>query len=240
MHISRYFLLPLSIAFIFASFCLTAQEKTAKVIPKVLVIGDSVYNQALEATKELKEEAAVTFAKWPAEVMPNSTNAIEQIDLLLGLKDAKGIDIPKDKIPTWNIIFINVGLGDLIYHAPGLKSHRSMSYDAGGVVTTTVTDYEKNLDKLIPLIRQKAPQAKLVWLSTTPILQSNYKWFKPGSEVEYNQAAKRVMNKNKVLINDMHAQLIQTLPANVKPDPFGFKSKELTPILVKNIRQELK
>lgn len=210
--------------------------------PGVLIIGDDVYQQlAMGAVSELKHRARVHIAKWPARVLPSSTNALEQIDLLLGLKDAAGNDVPEAKRPTWDLIHLNVGLGDLIHRVPNLKSHRSLPYDLGGVITTDAAQYEKQLETLIQLIRIKVPTAKIIWASTTPIRSSNAKFFKLGSEVEYNQIAARVMKKHGVRINDMHAYVLGVIDMS-RPngqDPFHFDGKAIHPPIVETIADEL-
>lgn len=231
-------LLVVMLAFLASPASAQSQQKK---LPAVLVIGDMVYQLAQGVKQELKDHATVSLAAWPAHLLPNSTNAIEQIDLLLGLKDAAGNDVPQAKQPTWDLVHLNVGLGDLIYRVPNLQSHRSLPYDLGGVITTDAAQYEKNLDALIQLIRKKAPKAKIIWASTTPIRSSNAKFFKPGSEVEYNQIAARVMKKHHVPINDMHAYALGVMnwdkPAN--QDPFHFDGKPMHPPLVDVIAREL-
>ena len=56
-----------------------------KPLPRVLVIGDSVYSQhARHLPKDLKGRATVVFANWPKGVVPNSTHALKHLDQLLG------------------------------------------------------------------------------------------------------------------------------------------------------------
>lgn len=235
----RYWTHPMMVFFLaIAAF---AQDQPQKTLPAVLIIGDEVYLQAQDVRKELKDQASVTFAKWPESVLRSSTNAIEQIDLLLGLKDANGLDVPQNKRTDWNLVHLNVGLGDLIYRVPGLKSHRSLPHDLGGVITTLPEQYEKNLDTLIQLIKTKAPKAKIIWANTTPILISSNNWFRPGSEIEYNQIAERVMKKYGVPINDMHAYALSVMKKEKfeGPHPFYFDRKPLHPPVVENILKEL-
>lgn len=219
----------------------SAQGQPKKTLPAILVIGDAVYQQAPGVKTELNGQATVTIAAWPAHVLPSSTNAIEHVDLLLGLKDAAGNDVPALKRTVWDLIHLNVGLGDLIYRVPNLKSHRSLPYDLGGAITTTTEQYEKNLDTLIPLIKKRAPKAKIVWANTTPIRSSRENWFRPGSEVEYNEVAQRVMKKHAVRINDMHAYALGVLERG-KPngqDPFFFDGKPIHAPIVDIIAREL-
>ena len=219
-----------------------AKEQPQKTLFAVLIIGDEVYQPiAKVAASELKDHANVLIAKWPAQVLPSSASAIEQIDLLLGLKDATGNHVPEVKRPAWNLIHLNVGLCDLTYRVPNLKSHRSLPYDLGGVITTDAAQYENNLDILIQLIRKKAPKAKIIWASTTPIRSSNAKFFKPGSEVDYNQIAARVMKKHGVPTSDMHAyaKSIMAMEKPANQDPFFFDGKPIHPPIVETIAREL-
>lgn len=213
-------------------------------LPNVLIIGDSVYQQhARGVLTELKSQANVQFANWPKLVLPNSANAVEDIDLLLGLKDAAGNDVPADKRPNWDLIHFNVGLGDLIYCVPNIKSHRILSFDYGGVIRTDAKQYEQNLETLVRLLRQKAPDAKIVWASTTPIRHSRENVFKKGTEIEYNQIAERVMKKHGVPINDMYSYVISFMdmdkPAGHGVDPFFFDRKPIHEPIHKYIIQEL-
>ena len=220
-----------------------AQENKAA-LANVLIIGDSVYHQHARSTiSELKEQAKVQFANWPKGVLPSSTNAIEHLDLLLGLRDAAGKEVPEDKRPNWDLIHFNVGLGDLIYCMPNLKSHRVQAYNAGGVIRTDAKQYEKNLETLVRLLRQKAPRAKLVWANTTPIRHSRENVFKLGTEVEYNRIAEQVMTAHDVPINDMYSYALSIMnmdkPAGHGVDPFHFDSKPIHPPIVNIIAREL-
>jgi len=213
-------------------------------LPNVLIIGDSVYQQhARGVLTELKSQANVQFANWPKFVLPNSTNAVEDIDRLLGLKDAAGNDVPADKRPNWDLIHFNVGLGDLVYCVPNIKSHRILSFDYGGVIRTDAKQYEQNLETLVRLLKQKAPSAKTVWASTTPIRHSRENVFKKGTEIEYNQIAERVMKKHGVPINDMYNYVISFMdmdkPAGHGVDPFFFDRKPIHEPIQKYIMQEL-
>mgnify|MGYP002622782977 CR=1 FL=1 len=230
--------LALLLALAGGSVC-AQQDKPA--LPHVLIIGDAIYRQhARGVLTELKEQANIQFANWPKAVLPNSTNAIEHIDLLLGLKDAAGNDVPEDKRPTWDLIHFNVGLGDLIYCVPHLQSHRVLPYTAGGVIRTDTRQYEQNLETLVRLLRQKAPTAKIVWASTTPIRHSRENVFKLGTEIEYNQIAARVMSKHGVPINDLYTYAKSLIdmdkPASHGVDPFFFDRKPLHPPIVEVVR----
>jgi len=228
---------------VLVSGSLSAQQDPLR-LPNVLIIGDSVYQQhARGVLTELKSQANVQFASWPKFVLPNSANAIEDVDLLLGMKDAKGNDVPADKRPDWDLIHFNVGLGDLVYCVPNIKSHRILSFESGGVIRTDAKQYEQNLETLVRLFRQKAPGAKIIWASTTPIRHSRENVFRKGTEIEYNQIAARVMKKHDVPINDMYGYVRSFMdmdkPAGHGVDPFFFDRKPIHEPIRKHIVQEL-
>lgn len=213
-------------------------------LPRVLILGDSVYAQHTRgAADELRGQSIVHIAPWPKAVLPSSTNLIEHLDLLLGIKNAAGKDVPEDKRPRWDLIHFNVGLADLIYCVPEIKSHRVLPFTAGGVLRTDAKQYEKNLHTLVRLIKQKAPKAKIVWASTTPIRHSRENVFKKGDEIMYNQIAEHVMKKHGIPINDMYGYVLSFMdmdkPAGHGFDPFYFDKRPLHPPIVDVIIREL-
>lgn len=199
-------------------------------LPRVLVIGDSVYSQnARSLGADLKGKASVVFATWPTDSVANSSTAIEYLDLLLGRMDRNGKPLPKDQWPTWDLIHVNVGLGDLIYCVPDIESFRVLPIHAGGVVATEPKQYEKNLDELMGKL--KATGAKVIWASTTPIRHSRSNVFEMGSEVTYNAIAAKVMAKHGVATNDMYHFVKHLInmdkPAGHGADPFNFDKKPI-------------
>lgn len=228
-------------------FCLlatlSAYGQDKEQLPRVLIIGDSVYQHARSAVTELKEQAQVSFANWPRETVANSTNAVMYIDQLLGRFDQWGNPVPEEKWPSWDLIHVNVGLGDLVHRAPNMKSFRVMPIQAGGVIATKPDQYEKNLEELIKQIKAKAPGAKIIWANTTPIRSSTANLFKLGTEVEYNRIAERVMKRHDAAINDMYAYARSIMnmdkPAGHGADPFNFDKKPIHPPVVEAIRKGL-
>ena len=176
-------------------------------VPRVLVLGDSLYHPlSQQAAKSLQGKAEIVYPNDP-EVF-NTTTALAKIDGLLG--DGK-----------WDLIHFNYGLGDLVHRAPGMNSFRAMSQRAGGIPATDPAQYAKNLDELAK--RLKATGAKIVWASTTPIEGDENGLYKPGSETEYNAIAAKVMAANRIPVSDMHAAVLAIL-GDAKPtnNPFTF------------------
>lgn len=182
---------------------LSVNAIAAEELPRVLFLGDRIHGQMVEAAaRELKGRVRVEF---PPVDAPDSGTALSQFDELLG----------KTK---WDLIYFNFGFGDLLYKDPRSKEIRALSKAAGGVRVTSAEQYEKNLDELVK--RLKATGAKLVWATTTPMVdvKNMSALFDAGSEIQYNQMASGVMKKHDVPVNDMHAFVMQ----HVKPDGHPF------------------
>ena len=79
-----------------------------------------------------------------------------------------------------------------------------------GTLTTTLEQYEKNLDELVS--RLKKTDAKLIWANTTVVPEKEAGRVR-GDDVKYNEAAARIMNKHAITTNDLHS-LTKTFPAD--------------------------
>lgn len=219
-----------------------AQQDDANALPRVLIIGDAMYNQTVrEVGNELKGKATVVYASGPSNTVLNSRMALEHLDLLLGRVDGKGERLPEQRWPKWDLIHFNVGLGDLLHVAPNMESLRAMSIHAGGEIATTPQAYEKQLDQLASELKKTG--AKVVWASTTPIRASRSNLFRLGSEVEYNAIAERVMQKHAIPTNDMYRYLKSLLnmdkPAGHGFDPFSTDKKPIHEPIVRVIAVQL-
>ena len=202
--------------------------------------GVTVYSQhARGLPQDVKGKAAVVFATWPKGVVPNSPHALKRLGQLLGHVDVNGKPVAKDKQPTWDLIHVNLGLGDLVYRVPGLEDFRVLPIDSGGVVATSPDQYRKNLDQLITQLKKTG--AKVVWASTARIRDSRSNVFKLGSEIEYNAIAAEVMAKHRVPTNDMYIYVKHLVsmdkPASHGVAPFSFDKKPIHMPIVRVIEQ---
>lgn len=154
--------------------------------PKILIIGDSIsigYTPYVKAA--LADSAIIEHNVGNAQ---HTGNGLQHIKEWLGDED-------------WDIIQFNWGLWDLCYRHPDSKEygHRDK---INGKVTYTVEEYASNLDSIATLIKQKT-HAKLIFVTTTYVPKNE-----PGryeSEVQkYNNAAKQVMKKHAVIVNDIY------------------------------------
>ncbi len=183
----------------------------AQTQPRVLILGDSIYDStAGEVAKALKGRAEVVHVPMQPGEVRNTSTALKELDRFLG----QG---------KWDVIHFNFGLGDIIHCAPGLASFRVLPKEAGGVPAVAPEIYRKNLEELV--VRLKKTGATLIWASTTPIGRSSQRIFEPGSEVEYNLIASKVMTAHGVAVNDLHAYVagkLKDIDARRLPGTFDF------------------
>jgi len=104
----------------------------------------------------------------------------------------------------WDVIHFNWGLWDLCYRNPKSKiqGHRDK---VNGTVTATPEQYRENMVKIVA--RMKKTGATLIWCATTPVPKDEA-GRKLGDDLIYNGVAEKIMQKNGVLINDLHAHAL--------------------------------
>jgi acyl-CoA thioesterase-1 len=155
-------------------------------LPRVLLIGDSISIGYTLAARDL--------LKGKANVHRIPTNGGPTINGLKYLKQWLGDS-------KWDVIHFNWGLHDLKYMGPKNENRADpKSPDAHQQVP--LADYEKNLRELVG--QMKATGAKLIWCSTTPVLEGSPGRV-AGDEVKYNEAAARVMKDAGITTNDLWA-----------------------------------
>ncbi len=157
-------------------------EKTR--LPRVLIIGDSI---SIGYTPFVKEElkGRVTVSHNPGNAQHTGTG-LKKIDEWLGNE-------------SWDVIHFNWGLWDLCYRDPPGSLKRGKK---SGRVSIELDQYQKNLEKLI--IRLKKTGAKLIWASTTFVPEGET-GRKMGDDLRYNEVARKLMKKHRIVINDLHA-----------------------------------
>lgn len=179
---------------------LRGQENTTKAaLPKVLIIGDSI-SMAMtpHVVEQLDGKAVVKHHKGNAQ---HTGTGLAKLDRWIG----------KTK---WDVIHFNWGLWDLCYRHPKSKVQGRRD-KVNGTLTTTLDQYEKNLDELVS--RLKKTEAKLIWASTT-VVPEEEAGRKKGDDVKYNEVAARIMKKHGIITNDLHA-LTRTFTADLFSGP---------------------
>lgn len=176
--------------------------------PRILVIGDSI---SLGYTPFVKEHLTKQ-----ADVFHNHGNAqhtgtgLEKIEEWIG--DEK-----------WDIIQFNWGLWDLCYRHPNSKIQGNRDKE-NGKITYTIDEYASNLDSIVTILKTKT-KAKLIFVTTTYIPENEAGRFQVDAK-SYNAAAKEVMKKHSVIVNDIYEESVpihQTLGRG--PDDVHYSNK---------------
>ena len=158
--------------------------------PKILIIGDSI---SIGYTPFVKKALSSKY-----DVFHNPGNAqhtgtgLENISKWIGNND-------------WDIIQFNWGLWDLCYRNPDSKNQGNRD-KINGKITFSIEEYKSNLDSIIKILKTKT-KAKLVFVTTTYVPENEEGRFKKDA-LRYNKAAKEVMKKNDIPINDIYAKSI--------------------------------
>lgn len=160
-------------------------------LPRVLLIGDSISIGYTLPVRELLHGKA-NVHRIPTNGGP-TTNGLARLQAWLGAG-------------KWDVIHFNWGLHDLRFMADG---QRQVSLEA----------YENNLRELVRQL--KARGAELIWASTTPVPEGKLNPPRLNADVEaYNAAARKIMDEQKVAVDDLYELALPQLakiqrPANV-------------------------
>jgi lysophospholipase L1-like esterase len=156
----------------------------------ILIIGDSI---SIGYTPFVKKHFS-----GKASVFHNTGNAqhtgtgLKKIEEWLGDKH-------------WDVIQFNWGLWDLCYRHPDSKAYGNRD-KIHGKPEFTIDEYASNLDALVSIIEKKS-NAKLIFVTTTYVPKDETG--RNESDVQkYNNAAKLVMKKHNILVNDIYEQSI--------------------------------
>ena len=178
-------------------------------LPRVLLIGDSIsIGYTADVRNLLKGKANVH--RNPGNGGPTS-NGLKNLDAWLGTS-------------KWDLIHFNWGLHDLKYLGPN-NENLADPHAAGAHQQVPLPDYERNLQQL--LARLKETGATLIWRNTTPI-PAGCAGRVPGDEVQYNEAAARVMKAAGIITEDLYQHSLAgpgniQLRANVHYTPQGYQ-----------------
>ncbi len=194
--------------------------------PKVLIIGDSI---SIGYTPFVKESLSSKFA-----VFHNPGNAQHT---------GTGIDSIRKWVENnhWDIIQFNWGLWDLYYRNPGNKNPLNRD-KINGKITFSINEYKVNLDSIITVLKT-ITDAKLVFVTTTYVPENEAGRFQ-NDVIRYNDAAKEIMKKHSIAINDIYAKSIDIHKQyglgsdNVHYMKEGYK--EISKLIVSYIETEVK
>ena len=161
-----------------------------KYIPRILIIGDSISIGYTPFVKKKLIKKATIFHN-PGNAQHTGTG-LEKVDEWIG--DEK-----------WDIIQFNWGLWDLCHRQPDSKVQGNRDKE-NGKITYTIDEYASNLDSIVTRL-QTLTQAKLIFVTTTYVPENEAGRFEEDA-IRYNDAAKRIMKKHSVIVNDLYDQSI--------------------------------
>jgi hypothetical protein len=179
----------------------------AKDLPKALLIGDSIsIGYTPHVVAALKGKVEVKHHRGNAQ---HTGTGLKMLDRWVGKTQ-------------WDVIHFNWGLWDLCYRHPQSKEQGRRDKKRG-TLTTSLEQYEKNLDQLAR--RLKKTKAKLIWAHNTTVPEGEA-GRKVGDDDKYNETAARVMKKHGIRINDLNS-LTDDFPPElfVKPGDVHFKAE---------------
>jgi acyl-CoA thioesterase-1 len=195
-------------------------------LPRVMIIGDSISVGYTDEVRQLLAGKA-NVHRVAGNAGPSSSGVLKMEEWLA---PANG---------TWDVIHFNFGLHDLKLGTGGKDSRPYATSDGHQV---SLEDYERNLSQLVA--RFKTSGAVLIWCSTTPVPPGKLDPPRqPDDVVKYNEAARRVMIKNGVAIDDLYAVALPRLADIQLPNNVHFTkegSAELAKQVAASIEASLK
>ncbi len=180
-------------------------------LPRVLVIGDSIsigYTLPLRAALD-----GIANVHRPPENCAHTWKGLDSLDKWLGEGE-------------WHLIHFNWGLHDLKY----VNEDGGLALPPEGKQVSTLQEYEANLEQLV--LRLKATGAKLVWRPTTPVPEGASGRL-PEHLPKYNAAARRVIDRHGIEVDEMNAFIAAKGIAHIRPDNVHF-SRESSARLAAN------
>mgnify|MGYP003666141565 CR=1 FL=1 len=158
--------------------------------PKILIIGDSIsigYTPFVE--KHFSKDAIIRHNPGNAQ---HTGTGLENISKWIGDGD-------------WDVIQFNWGLWDLCYRHPDSKVQGNRD-KINGKITYDIETYKSNLDSIVTIL-QKKTNAKLIFVTTTYVPENEPGRFQ-DDVLKYNEAAKAIMKKHSVIVNDIYGQSV--------------------------------
>ncbi|QDV53662.1 SGNH/GDSL hydrolase family protein [Gimesia fumaroli] len=203
-------------------------------LPNVFLYGDSISIAYTDATRNALKGKANVY-----RLYCNGGDSSSFIQKMKTMHDTMRDEKVKDHWGfDWDVIHFNVGLHDLKY-LNGRKLDRK-----NGKQVTSLEDYEKNLRAMIAYLKELAPQAKLIFVTTTPVPEGEPGRV-AGDAAKYNAVALKVLKEYpEIGVNDLygftkpHHKEWWTKPGNVHFNATGATAQGNESARV--IEQELK
>lgn len=171
----------------------STQEPPPTKLPNVLIIGDSISMGYTDGVRKLLEGKANVFR--PPCNCAYSGNGVNNVQSWLGTT-------------KWDVVHFNFGIWDTHYLYQGeLVSDRSKYKPEDVKRRYTTEQYVENLSKIIAILKKTG--ARLIWASTTPYV--SYGEDTKLLVVKNNKAARELMDKEEVTVNDLYSLALPNL-----------------------------
>lgn len=198
--------------------------------PRVLILGDSISIGYTPYVKQAFNDSAFVTRPMGNHRSPENCAGtdygIQRIDRWIAIGGG-----------NWDVIHFNFGLHDLkhVHSDSGKNSNK-----ADDPEQSPPAEYEKQLREIVAKL--KATGATLIFANTTPVPAGVKPFRDVDAPTRYNEIAKRVMNENEIVINDLFGFANERLdkiqkPADVHFSPGG--SQELAKQVVRHINVAL-
>ena len=164
-------------------------------LPNVLIYGDSISIHYTQSVREKLTGQANVY-----RLFRNGGDSSSFIGKMSKMHDAmRDGQLDEPWTFNWDVIQFNVGLHDMKYLL-GKKKDK-----VNGKQVSSLEAYKKNLEEIIAYLKQLAPDAKLIFATTTPVALDEPGRI-AGDSVKYNAAALEVLAQHPdILINDLYA-----------------------------------
>ncbi len=155
-----------------------------------MIIGDSISLGYTPFVKEYFNEKAIIVHS-PGNA-GHSGMGLENIREWVGERD-------------WDVIQFNFGLWDLCYRHPDSELYGNRD-KVNGEITFSIDEYRANLDSIVTILKEMS-DAKLIFVTTTYVPEDEGGRYAKDVK-KYNRAAKELMKKHAVLVNDIYKESI--------------------------------
>ena len=167
------------------------RKPVQKVLPKVLILGDSISIGYTPFVREMLENLAEVRRPLnpdgKAENCEGTTKGVQEIDRWLGEE-------------KWDVIHFNFGLHDIKHVNPDTGENSMNPKDPH---QASIKEYRKNLSQIVDKL--KATGAHLIFATTTPYPNPvDGPLRMPGEAQKYNEVALKIMEKNEIQVNDLY------------------------------------
>lgn len=191
-------------------------------LPNVLILGDSISIGYTPFVREMLKGKANVYRPMLENGKPENcagtTKGVENIDRWLNSAGNAGIT---NSGSHWDIIHFNFGLHDIKHVDPVTGKN---SQNPKHPKQANRRHYKKNLKTIVEKL--KATGAELIFATTTPYPDDvNGPLRKPGMPRKYNRVAVKIMNKNGIRINNLHAFMVPRMNELQRPNNVHFTKK---------------